>query len=301
LPEELAILGVPSSAGAFAPGQELAPRALRDAGIIDALRERGLEVADLGDSSEWRWRPDSSRPRAQNAERVGQTARETAERVRDALASYPRVLVLGGDCTVGVGAVAGHVASGDRVGLVYFDLHPDLNTPDSVRPGALDWMGVAHMLGVDGVTEELSGVGPRQPLLADEQVLFFSYGPEQTQPFEHEVMERRGLARVPVDEVTADPRGASARALVDFAGRFDRLTVHFDVDVIDFTDAPLSEETGRNQGLPLDAALSALSVLVADERATGLTVTELNPLHGDPEGRSIGRFVDGLADCLASH
>ncbi len=51
---------------------------------------------------------------------------------------------------MGIGTVAGHIASSDGVGLVYFDLHADLNIPSSVPPGALDWMGLAHMLGDGG-------------------------------------------------------------------------------------------------------------------------------------------------------
>jgi arginase family enzyme len=39
----LALIGAPTSAGAFAPGQEQAPRALRDAGLLDALRDAGAE------------------------------------------------------------------------------------------------------------------------------------------------------------------------------------------------------------------------------------------------------------------
>ena len=34
----LGLIGVPTSAGAFAPGQEQAPRALRDAGLVESLR-----------------------------------------------------------------------------------------------------------------------------------------------------------------------------------------------------------------------------------------------------------------------
>jgi arginase len=181
---------------------------------------------------------------------------------------------------------------------VYFDLHPDLNTPDSVRPGALDWMGMAHMLGEPGVAADLSGVGPRRPLLRDDEVLFFAYGPEQATEFEHGVLERRGLERVPVDEVSGDPEGAAARVLAGFGSRVDSLLVHFDVDVIDFTDAPLSENTGRNEGLALDLAMRALAVFAASERLRALTVTELNPLHGDEEGRTLGRFVDALVGCL---
>jgi arginase len=294
----ITLLGVPTSAGAFAPGQELAPAALREAGLLDRLGAGGVDVTDLGDSPVWRWRPDPARPRAQNLAEVARIARETGDRVARAREERRPVLVLGGDCTIELGTIAGHVD--EDVGLVYFDVHPDLNTPHSVHEGAFDWMGMAHALGVDGVEPELAGIGARTPLLDDRQVLFFSYGPDQATPFELEQMERRGLARVSVDEVSADPEGAARRAIDEFGARFSRLLVHFDVDTIDFNDAPLSENTGRGEGLPLDVAMRALRVLVGSDRMAALTVTEMNPLHGDEEGHTIGRLVAGLADCLVS-
>ena len=54
----VSILGEPSSLGAYAPGQENAPRALREAGLVERLRESGLEVVDHGDAEMARWRPD---------------------------------------------------------------------------------------------------------------------------------------------------------------------------------------------------------------------------------------------------
>src|SRR5215210_8763742 len=102
---------------------------------------------------------------------VVEIAQDTARRVRDALADDEFTLVLGGDCTVGIGTVAGHVAGAERVGLVYFDTHADLNVPGSVREGALDWMGMAHMLGVDGAAPELVAAGARVPLLSPQDVL----------------------------------------------------------------------------------------------------------------------------------
>jgi arginase len=268
MPSRLALLGVPTSAGAFAPGQERAPRELRRAGLVGRLRDAGVDVNDLGDSEVWRWRPDAASRKAQNLGAVGDIVRDTARRVERAL------------------------ADGEGPLLVL------LNTPESARPGALDWMGVAHMLGVPGAAPELSQLGSRRPLLQDDQVLFFAYGPDQATEFERGVLERRGLQRVPVDEVADDPEGAAARVLSGFGSRFDRLLVHFDVDVIDFTDAPLSENPGRNEGLALDVAFRALAVLAATDRLSALTVTELNPSHGDEAGRTLERFVDALVACL---
>jgi arginase len=306
MPRRVALIGVPSSAGAFAPGQEGAPAALRDAGLVAALKGAGLEVEDRRDREVWRWRPDREQPRAQNAAMVAAIARETAERVgafvsdSENKAPTPVALVLGGDCTVGVGTVAGTMlAGGDDVGLLYFDTHADLNVPDAVPEGALDWMGMAHMLAEPGAAPELLWVGPRAPLLRDDQVLLFGWGPEQATEFERAAIERRRLERIAVHEIAADPVAAAERALAALEARCERLLVHFDVDVVDFTDAPLSENTGRNEGLPLDTALAALRVLLASPKLAALTITELNPSHLEEDGDALARLIAAVAAGLA--
>lgn len=67
------LIGVPTSAGAFAPGQEQAPAALRAAGLVTLLEQAGLGVTDHGDRAVWRWRPDRSSPGARR-ERAEQGA-----------------------------------------------------------------------------------------------------------------------------------------------------------------------------------------------------------------------------------
>ncbi len=202
----IGVIGVPTSAAAFAPGQEQAPAALREAGLLTSLRSAGARRRDHGDRDVWRWHPDRDNRRAQNLGKVVEIVRDTARRVRGALAEGEVTLVLGGDCTVGIGTVAAHVDAGATVGLVYFDTHADLNVPASVREGALDWMGMAHMLGVDGAAPELIGAGVRVPLLSPDDVLLFGWGPEQATPFERESIESRGIRVVPVGDVAADPR-----------------------------------------------------------------------------------------------
>jgi arginase len=293
---KVGVIGVPTSAGAFAPGQEQAPAALREAGLVGLLRDSGVEVSDYGDREVWRWRPDRERPLAQNLGKVVEIVDDTAARVVESILAEEITLFLGGDCTVGVGTVAGHVERSGSVGLIYFDLHADLNIPTSAPPGALDWMGMAHMLGDEGAQRELVEVGSRVPLLAPEQVVLLSWGPEQARPHERETIDRLELEAIPVDEVRDDPAGAARRALDILAP--DRLLVHFDVDVVDFTDTPLSENTGRNEGLAYEQAAAALAVLLTSPVLAGVTVTELNPNHVEEGAGSIERLARDLAGGL---
>jgi arginase len=99
--------------------------------------------------------------------------------------------------------------------------------------------------------------------------------------------------------VAADPEGAAARALAEMEPRFDRLLVHFDVDTVDFTDLPLSENTGRNEGLPFDAAMQSLGTLLGSDRLAAVTVTEFNPDHGEEDGSTAEALAEGLTSALS--
>jgi arginase len=302
----VAVIGVPTSAGAFAPGQEKAPAALRAVGLLGALRGTGLEVVDRGDREVWRWRPDRVERRAQNIGPVVEVVRETAGRVAAAVDAGELPLVLGGDCTVGIGTVAGWVAAEGEpgrqtVGLLYLDSHADLNVPESVLEGALDWMGIAHMLGVDGARLELVEAGPRVPLLSPEQVTLVGWGPEQATEFERERIGELGLEVFDVGTVAADPSGAVRRAVASLEARCERIVVHCDVDLVDFTDTPLSENWGRNEGLPFDSFLAALRAALEAPGLAAVTITELNPDHTEPGAGAIERLVSTIAAGLATH
>jgi arginase len=294
----IGIVGAPTSAGAFAAGQEKGPSAMRQAGLVDWLSAAGMDVVDYGDVPAWRWRPDRKNPRAQNLEPVLEAARAVAQRVREVRAVGRRAIVLGGDCTVELGTVSGHLLNRERVGLIYFDMHADLNIPDGPAPGALDWMGVAHMLGAPGSVPQLSHMGPRYPLLQPDQVLLFAHRSDQATPWEVDAIKRYSLATIPLEDVAERPESTAAQALKIIEQHCDCILLHFDVDVIDFTDAPLSENTGRNIGLLQETALRSLAVLLEDSRVSALTITELNPEHSEPDGITVKTFANGLAVAL---
>jgi len=120
----LGLLGVPTSVASFAPGQEKAPRALRDAGIFDALLSAGVEVEDYGDLPARRWAPDHLNTRAQNVAAVVDDVIGVRDRIGHIIGAGRRHLVLGGSCAVEIGVVAGYLAAGfERPGVVYADLN----------------------------------------------------------------------------------------------------------------------------------------------------------------------------------
>jgi arginase len=294
----LTIIGAPSSAGAYAPGQEKAPSALRAVGLPERLSAAGVAVQDRGDVPGFRWRADQANPRAMNAHAVAAVAKATADQVASALAANAPVLVLGGDCTVELGTVAGALRATPNVGLVYVDLDADLNTPHSTQDGALDWMGVAHLLGIPGTVPELAALGPRTPMLRPEQLLFFAN--DNVEPCERRIIDALGIAEVRLAQVAEDPRGTAEAVAKGWARQFDRLLVHLDVDVLDFVDMPLAENNRRNWGLHFDQLMAALAPLLQAPNWAALTICELNPDHGEADGSTLRRFADALCACIAA-
>ena len=294
------IIGVPTSAASYAPGQEKAPAALRAAGLVEVLRAAGYDVVDRNDDPPvWRWRPDPTDLRAQNLVPTIEYVGYTRERVARTLAEGNLALVLGGNCTIELGVVAAHLDAGQRIGLVYLDAHADMNVPEAVPDGALDWMGVAHMLDIEGARRELAGIGPRRPLIRPDDLALFGFEPERATQFERRQIQELGLDVVTWNVIARDPEGETARLLDRWSAKFDQLLVHFDVDVLDFFDAPLSEDTtGRGTGLTLDQTARTLAVLAADPRLSAITIAEVNPAHGAEDGSTIRALVGVLGEAL---
>jgi arginase len=295
----VSVLGVPSSAGSYAAGQDQAPAALRSAGLIDALRAAGLEVQDEGDLPLQVWRPDRTNPRSQNADQVTECVGNVIARLVPLLSREGTLLVVGGNCTIALGVVAAlRRRAADPVGLLYVDRHYDLNTPESTTDGALDWMGMAHALDLPGCLPELVDVlGPR-PLLAPGHVAWLGVEDAPATEWEREEARRLDLHVTSSGDVALDPTAAATAALGHLPD--GPLAVHLDVDVLDFTDSPLAENTdGRNSGPTLEQVGTALEVAACDERFAALSIGELNPTRsaGDPE--AIPHFVATIAKIMA--
>jgi arginase len=297
---KIGLIGTPSSAGAHWPGQEKAPAALRELELIERLEGAGLHVSDHGDLPPVRFHPDKRQRHQQNLAAVVEVTSQVANRTEAMMRAYQVPLVLGGDCTIELGVLAGALRSerDGELGLLYVDGHVDLNTPVKSPSGILDSMGVAHMVAEEGTAEELSRVGPRFPLMPEEMIMLFGYNPLELNDAEANALARRKMPRYPFAGIRGRAEEA-AQALSEIEGRAERFLVHLDVDVIDFTNCPIADVPQQGAGLEAREVISCVKVFVQSPKFSGLTITEINPDHADEEGAVLRVFAGSIAEVLA--
>ncbi len=287
----VSVLGVPTTAGSHNPGQERAPAAWRAAGLIEALRQAGLDVEDRGDLPAAPFRAVAPVDGLRDVERVAAVAQGVAGEVAAIRDSGRLPLVLGGDCTITLGVLAGF----GEGGLVYFDGDADLSTPERSDSGVADTMGMTHMLG--GGSPRLARLGTRCPLLRPDQVVLFGFDPAELDTAQWTELAGRHLYAEPAPFVRSDPAGRARAARDYLERRVSRYLVHFDVDVLHTGLFPVANFP-HFAGLTLAEVGAGLREFAAGPRFGGLVITEVNPDH-DPEGALIGRLARVVTEALA--
>ena len=292
------VIGAATSAGAHGPGQEEAPDAFRRHGLMERLADAGLEATDHGNVVWLRMHPDPEHPRLASAARVVDAAHTVAGHVQHVLETGPddRVLVLGGDCTIQLGVVAGAKAAvGGSVGLAYIDLDCDLTSPANGN-GIADWMGLTHLLDAPDADPRLSGLGGQPPLLTADRLRLVAA--DLATPYEQQRLEELDLTRYTSTEVHADTDRV-VRELTSWADHLDLLSVHLDVDVLDQTEFPIAEEQRDTPGLSLEVLAHVVSGLMAHPTARILSVCEVNPARPPDPIAAFGSLISLLTTSFA--
>ena len=156
--------------------------------------------------------------------------REVASRVRTVREAGALPIVLGGNCGVTLGAVAG---DGSDVAVLWLDAHGDFNTPDTTRSGFLDGMSLAILTG--RCWRELAASIPGFAPVPDANVILA--GARDLDPAEDLLLKESAMTVVQGPAIrAAGVMGAIGAALERLASRAGRLHFHLDADVLDATE-----------------------------------------------------------------
>jgi len=273
----VSILGVPLGYGASMAGVDMGPAALRVARLNQRIANLGYSVRDLGDLRLERPQviPQQG-DKLKYVQEISAACEQLAREVEAIMTAEELPLILGGDHSIAIGSIAGvgsfYRKRQEPLGLIWFDAHADMNTPESTPSGNIHGMPLAVLLGFGA--PELTGVGGFSPKL--DPKLSVHIGARDIDPGERELINQLGLRFITMREIDERGMAACMDEAITIASRASAgYSVTFDVDVLDPGDAPGSGTLVRG-GLTYREAHLAMEKIAEAGGMQSLEVVEIN-------------------------
>ena len=279
---DITIIGVPYDLDELRVGKGLAPETLLHDGLSEQLAAQGHSVA-----LETVTIPPSAAPRET---RIGELAAALAARVGAARANGRFPLVLGGDCLVALGAVAG-LGRADETAIAWIDAHGDFNTPAISVSGYLGGMPLACAVGRG--LDEMRAACDLVPV-SEERVALL--GARDLDPLEAEAL-RNSRVMVVSSDMLMQGAAALAEAREVLAGAA-QLYLHIDIDVLDQAVAP-GVDFPTSGGLAVAHLAEVARGVAGLGNLAAVSLTAVNP-EKDADGRTARAALNVLAAVFAS-
>lgn len=274
---KVSILGVPLGFGASTAGVDIGPAAIRVARLNQRIAQLGYDVRDLGDMRIARpvTIADSGDKLKYLAE-ISLACKDLATEVRNILSAEELPVVLGGDHSIAIGSISGVTSfyreRNEAVGLIWFDAHADMNTPETTPSGNIHGMPLAVLLGYGA--PELTNIEGFSPKLDPRYCAHI--GARDVDHGERELIRKLGIRFFTMREI--DERGMSA-CMDDAIAIASRAPAGFcvtlDVDALDPGDAPGSGTVVRG-GLSYRESHLAMEKIAEAGGMRSLEVVEIN-------------------------
>jgi arginase len=292
---QFAVIEAPSILGLKPTGVETLPEALIRAGLIERVGAR--HAGRVGPQSPYDFERDST-TLTLNAPGIASYSLALADALGDVMDRGEFPVVLGGDCSILLGALLALKRRG-RYGLLFIDGHADFYNPEANPNGEAASMDLAFATGRG--PDVLTNIEGRRPLVNDEDVVAFGYRDAEEQA-------AYGSQRFPpqlraIDLPRIRTRGVDAAAseavahLTRDRGPDRGFWMHVDADVLDDAIMP-AVDYRLPDGLTWEELTTAMRIAIESHRVVGLEVTIYNPKL-DPDGAGARGLVNAIANALA--
>lgn len=284
--KKVGILGVPLGFGAGKKGSELGVTAIRMSKIrgnflVEHIKELGYEVQDHGDVEISQ--PNYIAKKKENPKYLREmvaSSKNSASAVKKILENNEIPVILGGDHSIAIGTFSGISSffkeQNKEIGLIWFDAHADINTPQSSPSGNIHGMPLATILGIGN--EELVNLEGFAPKIKPE--LIAHIGGRDLDSGECRRIRELGMRNNFFTMSDIDRRGMLAcveDAIKIVSKAKDGFAVTFDVDIIDPRFAPGSGTLVRG-GITYREAHLALEVIAEKGGMRSFEIVEVNPM-----------------------
>jgi arginase len=279
------IVGIPLGFSAGQAGSDLGAMAIRGADIrgkrlVEHIRDLGYEVNDYNDLTIAI--PKSVANAEDNPKYLPEmlAACETmSETIRKIFQAGDFPVILGGDHSIAIGTFTGASSffrdEGKEIGLLWFDAHADMNTPETSPSGNLHGMPLSTLLGIG--EEKLVNLNGFAPKLNPKYLAHV--GARDLDLGEKNLIRELGIREQFFTMSDIDKRGMTdcVKEAIEVASRAkDGFVVTFDVDVIDPRFAPGSGTLVRG-GITYREAHLALEIIAEHGGMRSFEIVEVNP------------------------
>jgi len=288
--KKISVIQVPFGLGSSRNGTELGPESMKATGLFRQIRQLGYEVV-----AEPTVAPGAS-PQAGDAEKSGvkhlaavrDMARRVAGHVSEAIGAGSFPLVVGGDRSVAIGALAGVTARSANAGAIFFNAFGDLNDESSLPSGFANGMAIAVALGQAGF--KLTDVDAGARFLNKDNIVLI--GLRHLEPREKDVIRTLGIRYFTMYDIDKIGIERVVEQAVEIAGAgTDGIHVSFAADCLDPLEAP-GVSSPIPGGLSYREAHFACELLAETGRVRSMDVTEVNAALD--ENRRTARLAVGL-------
>lgn len=273
----ISLLGVPLGFGCSMPGVDMGPAAIRVARLGQRIVGLGYEVRDYGDMRIPRPQfPAKPEDPVKYLKEMTEACESLATEVGGILRSGELPIIIGGDHSIAIGSISGAASyvreRNESLGLLWFDAHADMNTPETSPSGNIHGMPLSVLLGYG--QDELTHVAGFSPKL--DSRFCAHIGARDVDHGERELIRKLGMRFITMREI--DERGMSAcmdEAIAIASKASAGYCVTFDVDVMDPGDAPGSGTLVRG-GLTYRESHLAMEKIAEAGGMLSLEVVEIN-------------------------
>jgi len=276
------VVGLPIFTLAKFGGMGMAPGKLRKAGFLSALGGSVLDEGDLELPRLERDVPDGGMKNYAYFQEASQGIYQTLRKL-----SAERVVLLGGECSMVVGALAGLGESfGGKPGMLWMDAHGDFNTPETTPSSYIGGMCLAMACGRG--PRLVGSIDARQPLLEEERLVHL--GSRALDPPESKAFETSPALLLTSDQVRkSGAKKVAPEVAKRLSDRADWIVCHLDVDVLD-PDSVLAVNYPTPGGLKPAEAAALIRALDGTGKLKVLEVAAYNASLDD-DGSSAAAVV----------
>jgi arginase len=298
------LIGIPLDLGAENLGVDIGPNAFRYQDIISKLEsagyessDQGLTITDLGNiQCNSRGDLQVGNHKLKYLEEILRVSEESAKKTHDVIKKGEKVIVLGGDHSIILGPISGTSAAlnGD-LGLIYFDVHGDMNTEETTISGNIHGMHLASLMGYG--THSLVNVFKKGIKVKKENMIHIA-GAEFDQG-EIDLMEKEDLNMFTIFDILSNGLRPLFDAIEDLSKRVKNVWVSLDLDSIDNVYAPGAGMVNRG-GLTYREVTAIASFIGKNCQVVGVDVVEYNPLS-DIEGKTAELAIELVTKFFGSN